>query len=172
MTNKPLRILSINPGTRYLGIAVFNGNELYDCAVKIVKGRDFKQKAAIVRSIIQDHIDRYGINVLALKNLHPCRTSRILQCLILEVKRISQTHRLTLFESSINKVKADLLLTTRTNKRRLMEEMAMRYQFLLPEMEREQKNKNPYLIRMFEAVAIGLVCFNRLDNGKVECNDK
>jgi Holliday junction resolvasome RuvABC endonuclease subunit len=166
MNKTPLRILSINPGSRYLGIAVFKGIELYDCAVKVVKGNDFRQKAAFVRSIIQDHIDRYGINVLALKNLHPNRSSHKLQRLISETKRISQTHKLILFESSIDEVKAGLLSTARANKCRLMEEIAVRYPFLLSEMGREQKNKNPYLIRMFEAIATGLVCFNNLDSGK------
>ena len=39
MTNKPLKILAINPGTRYLGIAVFVGTDLREWAVKVIKGK-------------------------------------------------------------------------------------------------------------------------------------
>ncbi len=158
-------ILSINPGSRYLGIAVFFGTELRDWAIRVVHGKDGRQKATAVREMVLDYVDRYGINVLALKKLHPSRSSQAVRNLITEIRRAASRHKLALCELSIDEVKSGLLSQARGNKRRLMEEVALRYPFLFNEMQREQKNKNPYLIRMFEAVALGIVCFSKLDSG-------
>ena len=37
------------------------------------------------------------------------------------------------------------------------------FPFLSLEFEKEKSNLNPYHIRMFEAVALGLVCLNRTE---------
>lgn len=47
----------------------------------------------------------------------------------------------------------------------LLQEIARRHPFLLPDIQHEEESKNPYLMRMFEAVAMGIVCFNKLDSG-------
>jgi len=164
--NKPLRILSINPGSRYLGIAVFLGTELRDWAIRIVNGKDVRQKTSAVREFVLGYVDRYEINVVALKQPHPSRSSQAVRKVILEIRRTASKHKLALCELSIDEVKTGLLSQRRGNKRLLMEEVTIRYPFLFPKMEREQKNKNPYLIRMFEAVALGTVCFNQFDTGR------
>jgi hypothetical protein len=165
MTNKPLRILSINPGSKYLGIAVFLGTELRDWAIRVVNGKDARLKATAVREIVLDYVDRYGINVFALKRLHPSRSSQAVRNLSSEIKKAASKHKLALCELSIDEVKSGLLSQVRGNKCLLMEEIVVRYPFLFHELEREQKNKNPYLIRMFEAVGLGIVCFSKLDSG-------
>ena len=49
------------------------------------------------------------------------------------------------------------------NKQTLMNELIQKFPFLRRQFEREQNIKNQYHIRMFEAVAVALVCFNELD---------
>jgi len=48
----------------------------------------------------------------------------------------------------------------------MTEEVASMYPVVFHEHEREKRNKTKYLTRMFEAIALGIVCFNQLDNGK------
>ena len=46
MINEPVRIIGINPGTRYLGIAVFIGPEPREWRIKIFNGKWSKEKMA------------------------------------------------------------------------------------------------------------------------------
>jgi hypothetical protein len=159
MTNKPLKILAINPGTRYLGIAVFIDTELRDWAVRVIKGKS-------ITECVMDYVNQYGINVIAIKKLHVSRSSKALRRIADEIENLAVNRRLVLHEYSIDELKEKLLSENRRNKHLLMEEISARYPFLLSDLEKESNHKNPYLIRMFEAVALGTVCFNAIDTGK------
>jgi hypothetical protein len=156
MQREQLNILAINPGSRYLGIAVFVGTELRDWAVRLVRRER-------IQPLMSEYINQYGIHVIALKKSHPSRTSRALRETVSSMKRIAKQHRLILREYSIDEVEKAWLPQKRKNKRRLMEEVVIRYPFLLNELQQEEKNKNPYLIRMFETVGIGSLCLSQLD---------
>jgi len=168
MTTGQLKILSINPGSRYLGVAIFDGTELCDWAVRVVKGKDIREKSRFIRELVREQSNRYDAKALVLKRLHPRRSSRAIRCITSEVKSLAVKQNLALHEFSIDEVKTHLLPAGRGNKRLLMEEVATRYPFLFREVQREEKNKNPYLIRMFEAVGMGIVCFNQLDSGNAK----
>ncbi len=168
MTTGQLKILSINPGSRYLGVAIFDGTELCDWAVTVVIGKDVREKRRFVRELIREQSNRYGVSVLVLKKSHPSRSSAALRHIVSEAKSLAIKQNLTLHEFSIDEVKTHLLSAGRGNKRLLMEEVAARYPFLFREVQREEKNKNPYLIRMFEAVGMGIVCFNQVDSGNAK----
>jgi len=159
MQKEQLNVLAINPGSRYLGIAVFVGTELRDWAVKLAR-RDK------IQAIMSEYIDVYRVHVIALKKLHPARTSQTLRNIVSSTERLAMRRRLILREYSIGEVKEALLSQKGKNKRLLMEEVVARYPFLLNEFQKEEKNKNPYLIRMFETVGIGRVCLNQLDAAK------
>ena len=163
MTNKPLKILAINPGTRYLGIAVFIGTELRDWAIKVMKG-----KSAV--DCVMDYVNQYGINAISIKKLHVSRSSKALRRIANEIENLTVNRKIIFHEYSIDELKEKLLFEPRGNKHLLMEEISKRYPFLLSDLQRESVHKNPYLVRMFEAVALGTVCFNAIDTGnkKVE----
>jgi len=166
MQKDQLNVLAINPGSRYLGIAVFVGDELRDWAVRLVRRER-------IQTLIEEYINQYGVDVIALKKFHTSRTSRELRIIISTMERIAKKNRLALREYSIGEVEGALLLEKRKNKGLLMEEVAARYPFLSNELQKEKKNKNPYLIRMFETVGIGSVCVHEFDRSvrKVEKNN-
>jgi hypothetical protein len=159
MLKKPFNILAINPGTRYLGIAFFNDTELREWGIKVIKGKK-------TEGLLLELINRFSINVVTLKKLHPSRTSPALRTLVSSIGQIAKGHNLPLYDFSIGEIKEELLTPDQKNKTALMQEVALRHPFLFQEMQREEKNRNPYLIRMFEAIALGIVCFNRLDVGR------
>ena len=159
MTNKPLKILAINPGTRYLGIAVFIGTELRDWAVRVIKGKS-------ITDCVTDYVNQYDINVISIKKLHVNRSSKALRRIADEIENIAVNRKIVFHEYSIDDLKEKLLSETRGNKNLLMEEILKRYPFLLSDLQIELNHKNPYLVRMFEAVALGTVCFNAIDIGK------
>ena len=49
------------------------------------------------------------------------------------------------------------------NKNQLSEILTLKHQSLFHELAKEKAHKNQYRIRMFEAVALGSVCFNQID---------
>ncbi|MHB8579169.1 MAG: crossover junction endodeoxyribonuclease RuvC [Ignavibacteriaceae bacterium] len=163
MRTKTLNILSIIPGTKYLGVAVFIDTDLRDWFVKSITAASVNEKAEYVRLLMSDFIERFGINVLAIKKLHPARSSKNLSDLASEIKEIGKEMNVKVIELPIQSVEHSLL-NGKPNKKRLTEEVAALYPIVFHEYEREKKNKSRYLTRMFEAIALGIVSYYRMDN--------
>ena len=154
-------------------MAVFQGNQLKDWRVKILKGRWSKEKLKKALTIISTWIERYRPDLLAIKRLHPARSSRGLTSLQTQIQRVCLRKRLHLTQYSIKQLEEFFCSETRKNKRNLAEEVAANYPELYPELNTEypkpkpgkkEKRKNPYHIRMFEAVALGAAGVNEIDN--------
>ena len=163
MSKKPIRILAVNPGTRYIGVAVFEGQELIDWRVRVFRGKWSKKKLQRIKMLMCDTIDRHGSDVLAIKKLRPCRSSKNLNRLISVIKQLSKKRGLKAYQYSIKDLKAFYSPAERINKRKLAQLLAFKYPALWYEFNRERKNKNPYYTRVFEAAAIGEVCAEQLD---------
>ena len=163
MFKKPLTVLGINPGSRYLGIAVFRGPELRDWRVKIIKGKGPKEKMEKTKEVVSSFIELYQADVLVIKKLHPSRRSANLKRLVAKIKELSKRKGLKVYQHSIKELEAFFLSEERMNKRKLAEIITSKYSFLIHELEKEKNHKNPYYIRMFEAVALASACFQQLD---------
>jgi len=164
MIKKALTIIGINPGTRYLGIAVFQGSELLDWRIKILKGKWSKEKMKRAIEIVSEFIERYELNVLAIKKLHPSRRSLNLARLVAKIKEFSKRKGLKVYQYSIKDLEDFFSEEEKIkNKKRLAEMMVSEYPHLFHEFKREKSHKNPYYFRMFEAVALASVCFHQLD---------
>lgn len=163
MTNNPRKILSINPGSRYLGIAVFQDLELIEWGIRSINGRDKKAKREAAKGIISDLIYQYEPNILALKKLHPSRSSSNLDNLVCELRGLARRNSIRIFEYPLEKIEASFSGAGKINKRQMAEIIIGEYPFLSNELQREKNNLNPYHIRMFEAVALGLVCLHQID---------
>jgi hypothetical protein len=161
MTKKPLKIIGINPGTRYLGIAVFQDAELLDWRVKVFKGKCSKEKIGKILEIISEYIELYDLNTIALKRLHPSRSSKNLELLVLRIKALAKKNKIKVYQYSIKGLEKFLLEETKHNKKNLAEKMASDYPCLVHELEKEKTHKNRYHQRMFEAVAVGAACFRK-----------
>ncbi len=164
MSRRPLKILGINPGTRYLGIALFEEGNLLDWGVKVVKGKWSKQKMEKFMGIISRLIEEHHPNVIAIKKLHPSRTSRNLSRLTDGIVHLTSRKHFKLYRCSIGELKTFFCPDKRMNKRRLAEMASSVYPVLYHELEKEKNHKNPYYLRMFEAVALGSMCFHKLDS--------
>ena len=163
MAKESKKIIGINPGTRYMGIAVFNGRELMDWRIKVLKGRWSKEKMEKALSIISDFIERYQPNVLAIKKLHPSRKSRNLDQLVAKIKEFSRRKSLKVHQYSIKDLEKLFIQEKKLNKKNLAEAIVSENPVLFHEQQKEKSQKNPYHIRMFEAVALASACAQRLD---------
>jgi len=164
MPKKILKILAINPGTRYLGIAVFEGPELLDWRVKVIKGKWSKEKQQKILVIARTLIERHQPDVLAIKKLHRSRSSDNLNQLVSRIKQHSKRKGLKVYQYSIKNLEAFFFGEAKANKNKLTEILTSKYTFLRHEFNKEKSNKNSYHIRVFEAVALGAVCSHQLEN--------
>jgi len=117
-----------------------------------------------VETALQNHINRYHVNLLVLKKLHASRSSRNLNCLVKLIKELARKKGIGLCFYSLSDVKEFLATGMKTNKMAIAGIVTARYPFLIHELEKEKKHKHPYFVRMFEAIAAGIVVFNRLDH--------
>jgi len=156
MQKKPLKILGISPGTRYIGFALFCGSELRDWGVRNIEGRWSKEKMKKTMAIISGLIGQSGTNVLSIKELHPSRSSPNLNRLVGRIKGLAQRNGLRVRQYSIKELEGFFYPKGRINKRKLAEIVASEHPVLFNELDREKTNRNPYYIRMFEAVALAL----------------
>lgn len=164
MPKKPLKIIGINPGTRYLGIAVFDGPELMDWRIRVLKGEWSRDKIKRAMEIILDFIERYEINHLAIKKLHPSRRSQNLVRLVARIKEFSKRKGLKVYQYSIKDLEEFFIEEDKLNKKNLAEVIVSENPALFHELQKEKCHKNPYYVRVFEAVALAAACFHQLDN--------
>ena len=157
MNRRPLKIIGINPGTRYLGIAVLDGSELLDWRIKALEGKWSGEKIQKAIGIISELLDRYEPNVLAIKKLHLSRRSENLLRLTNKIKDFAQRKKLKVYQYSIKEIENILIEGKKLNKRNLTKVIVSEYPVLLQELQKEKRNKNPYFVRMFEAVALGIM---------------
>lgn len=160
MHHKTQNILGINPGTKYLGIAVFQGPNLRVWKIRVTKGRWSKDKKKRIKGIIHEYIDHYDLNTLAIKKLHPSRSSANLDTLVAEIKDYCRRKGLGIYSYSIEELEANFSNEGRINRIGLAEIIAQTYPVLFHEIEKERINKNPYYHRLFEAVALGSLCYD------------
>ena len=156
MPKKEPNILAVNPGTKYLGLAVFQGTDLVYWAVKVLKGKWSREKIRRAEKILSDLIDQHNVTVMTLKRLHSSRSSRNLNCLVASIERLAKKKGLRLRHYTLSDLKNFLAPDLRVTKLDLAGLVAARYRFLLPHLEGERKHRHLYFLQMFEAIAAGI----------------
>jgi len=168
---EPVKILSIVPGTKYLGTALFYGSELRDWGIKVLNAKGTKEKIKKAKEIISDFIEKYEPQVLALKKLDLKKSSKNLNSLVRKIKEFAKRKNLFICQMKLSEIKESILPQRRINKKELAQIMVSRYPELLFDFKKEEKNKNSYYERMFEAVALGISSFCKVD-GKIKLNKR
>jgi hypothetical protein len=165
METKTQTILGINQGTRYMGLAVISGTALRDWKVKTLKGKWSRAKLKHALRMIGGLLNHYQPSAIAMKRLAPCRSSRSLQTLTANIRKVAKAKRIKTFEFSISDLRrhhsGEEMIR---NKKQLAEVLATQYPDLYFELEKEKRNRNPYYMRMFEAVALAAMLSDKIDN--------
>lgn len=163
MAMASVRILAINPGSRYVGFAVFRDGDIRDWGVRVLPPGSPSAKRKAFRDVIQKVVRTHSVDTLILKSLHPSRSSDTLDSLVRESIAIAKAQKLSVHRYSVDAVKLTLSSSAKTNRRGLMEIVASRFPFLYSEFERERNSRNAYRIRMFEAVALGMTFLKNIE---------
>ncbi len=83
--------------------------------------------------------------------------------LVSKIKEFSRRKKLKVYEYSIKELEDFFSTEGNINKNKMVEKITLKYPDLSNEYDREKKQKNPYHIRMFEAVALGSICVYQLN---------
>jgi len=166
---EPVKILSIVPGTKYLGTALFYGSELRDWGIKVLNEKGIDEKVKKAKGIISDFIERYEPKVLVVKKLDLKKSSKNLNSLVRKIKEFARRKGLFICQMKLSEIKEWILPQRRINKKELAQIMVSRFPELFFDFKKERRNKNTYYERMFEAVALGVSCFYKVD-GKIKLN--
>ncbi len=162
--NQANKIMAINPGARYLAIAIFDGIKLREWRMKSLQGLAAENRSAKVMDILAGFIDRYQPAALAIKRLHPSRSSAALNLMAADIRDYCQRRGLKIYDYAIGELENALLPDGQTNKKELAKAIVAIYPELAPELKREESHRNAYFVRLFEAAALGHVCLNEIIN--------
>jgi crossover junction endodeoxyribonuclease RuvC len=165
MRNKVERILAIDPGTRFMGIALLENTKLIYHGVKVFQGATTPQKAlqeatAAVSQLIGD----YKPHVVALEhtyfagNMRAEPLNRLFGKMIAMVKR----RKLRLIILAPSQVKHYVTGYGRADKVAVSEAVAQRYPELSVYLRQNRQWQTRFHANMFDAVAIGLTALERL----------
>jgi len=164
MSKEAIKIIGINPGTRYLGVAVLYESDLRDWRIKVFQEKWSDEKIKKMKKTILGLLEDYKPNVLAIKKLHPLRSSKNSKLITAWIRESCKRKGLRILQSSIKELENFYLPNEKLNKKNLTKKITSDYPDLFHELDKENKNKNPYYIRMFEAVALASMCFQKLDH--------
>jgi Holliday junction resolvasome RuvABC endonuclease subunit len=156
--------LAINPGSRYIGFAAFRGPDLIDWGVRVNRAATPRGRTKVAKAILIEAIERFQPEALAIKQLHPSRSSSALNGFSDSITELARRRKIRHCQHSIGQLKAALCRPeTKGNKRQLAEAVTALYPVLTHDFQAEMANHNAYHMRMFEAVALGTVCYRHLD---------
>src|SRR6267143_3941580 len=156
--------IGINVGSRYVGTAVIIGTELRDGRIRVIRRTSPIEKFQTLTSILSRLLDAYSPTLVAMKKLHPSRSSSILDRMGIEAKEFLEQHGVGVHEFTLAQLKARLLPGQRANKINLAEYMVSQYPILFEDWDRERSLRRPYRMAMFEAVALANASLGRRDN--------
>lgn len=169
--NSPV-ILSIDPGTRELGFAVFQRETLLYYGVKTVTNR--KAPSHVLETItgfIRGLIEKYEPSTLAIEKMFITqKNSALLYVAAEQVKAVAGEGKIPIWEQSPAAIRKRLCQTGRATKREVAKLIAERYPELARYYNRTKHWEIEYYANLFDAVAIGLVCLEDMNQTKLTGN--
>lgn len=153
------RILSIDPGTRELGVAMFDKGELLYYGVKTIRTRKTPRDICggavlIVRRLISEYEPQF---FSIRQPIIIQQGAATLADVIREIKQAAQQEGLTIYECAPKTVHQFICGSDRATKRQAAERIAAHYSELARYLD-ERSRWEEYYAKMFEAVGAGLMC--------------
>jgi crossover junction endodeoxyribonuclease RuvC len=158
------RILAIDPGTKEIGIAVLEDGKLIDYAVKTVRDRSTAQRILThIATISQDLITKYNPRYLAIEKMFVIQKSAaLLSVAAEEIKGVAKSNGLSVHEYAPSTVRKFVCQSGSATKRDVAQVVAVRYPELARHLNARNKWEEKYYSNIFDAVAVGLICYDEL----------
>lgn len=159
------RILALDPGTRYLGYAVLDGDDLLYHGVRVLpKGASPAESIGAARATVLEIINHLQPTVIAIETFTGGRKSRInVQARVVTViRRLGELRRLQVVGYAPPTIRKFVCGSGRAGKRDVSLVLVRRYPELRPYLVRECRWKERFHGHMFDAVAVGWLTEHRL----------
>lgn len=147
-------ILGLSFNTRNLGLAVVKLDRLVDYSTKLHKEKWTPQKREMILTSLGSCIEDYNIQKIALSIPHIWHQTSDFRDLMRAVIALAQMRNVEVITYTPN----DLLLTIPDTKKKtlktFMKQMTFIYPELVPYYEKEERSKNKYYYKMFEAIGV------------------
>lgn len=150
-------ILGISPGTKYIGVALFRGNDLYDWKIKTYRGVWSNEKLATVIQFIEETIISHVVNKIACKLPNADRTSKALNELMQHIKKTANEYGIEIYLYSVEEMKSKFNQSI-SNKMVLALHLLENFPELKDVHTAYSRSKHRYHMKVFEAIAVALHC--------------
>ncbi len=156
---KTKKILAIDPGTKHLGFALFEGGALIHYGVKTIPEGKPSQNCLIQgKGIVSRLIEDFNPHVLIVEKTFfgNNKDSKTLNSLTEQIRRIGAKHRLEVHSIATNSVRKIVCGNGEASKDDVARVMVSKYPELRPYLTSDRRWKEEYYRNMFDAVALGL----------------
>jgi len=155
-TNK--RILAIDPGTHYMGVAVLDGTKLTYYGVKTLPRRNspremLKEGRNVVRSLINDFKPR--VFVVEKTYFANSRNGTLLNVFANEIAKISRQKKVRVKVMAANTVRKIVCNDGEATKQDVAKVITNLHPELSPFLSSDRRWKERFYYNMFDAVALG-----------------
>ena len=164
-----MKILAIDPGTRELGVAMLDGEQLVYYGVKTIRGRRTPSEVLRrIQKITASLIARYRPTCLAIEKMFLAQKSASLLVVAAEeIKATARQHDLPIYEYAPTTVRKMICHSGRATKAETAKTIALRFPELRPYLEQRTQWETLYYANMFDAVAVGVVAYLENINPKL-----
>lgn len=160
MHTKRTKILAIDPGTRELGVAILEGEDLLFYGVKSVqKRRNPEEVLGEISRIIKQLIDFYAPSILAIEKVISIQKNASLLIVATDqIKAAARKEELVVNEYEPKLIRRFICQTGKATKREVANHLARKYYELSQYADRKSRWEQLYYAKMFDAIAVGLIC--------------
>jgi len=174
---KRIRIVSIDPGVKMIGVAVMNGFDLRYWGTKRIREKGMDRKGILEKTerIVSSLISGYNPDVLLIQRpFYPQqRESKNLREMVKKIKAVGLKGKIKVIDYKPIDVRTFFSNGKRPTKMRQAEVICKSYYPFLTRFLKKDKNKKwwqeKYYIKMFNAVGLGIYYLN---NAKICPKDR
>ncbi len=148
--------LGISLKVKHLGLAVLADGELAEFRVRTFYGAWTDEKQNDILRTIKKTVGRYGVASIVVKAPKPSHCSDSILGILKDIERLAEQLGIRLKFCTMADLTTLYADGTRSNKRQLMHAICRKYPHnkqLAHLCEKERSNKNPYHVKVFEAIA-------------------
>jgi len=165
MSQNYSRILAIDPGTRFMGVALLEKGQLIYHAVKVIKrGKSPHQKLLNARRVVLRLIEDFKPDIVAVEEAFFAKSKNVLllNVLVDEIKAIARRKRLKLVAYSPSTVKKFITGNGWASKYEVAQVVAQQYPELKVYLTQDRAWKERFHQNMFDAVALGVMVVKKV----------
>ncbi len=154
------KILAVDPGTKYMGVALLENGSIIHCGVKVIRNRRSPHEILrACRKIILRLINDFNPQVLVVEKTFFAqnRNTALLNVLVDEIRNIGRRKGLQVLGFAPSTMKKAICGNGRATKEEVARVVVSRFPELKVFLTQDRKWKERYHQNMFDAVALGVM---------------